>query len=114
VADALGMTRVFVHPLAGVLSAYGMGLADQIAMREASVEQPLDAAGLAAAARARHAGATAADELASQGVAREALRAAAPLHLRYEGTDTALVVPFGALEAARATSRRRTGSASPS
>jgi 5-oxoprolinase (ATP-hydrolysing) len=43
VADALGMSRVFVHPLAGVLSAYGMGLADQIAMREASVEQPLDA-----------------------------------------------------------------------
>jgi 5-oxoprolinase (ATP-hydrolysing) len=52
VADALGMTRVFVHPLAGVLSAYGMGLADQIAMREASVEQPLDDAGLAAAASA--------------------------------------------------------------
>ena len=49
VADALGMTRIFVHPLAGVLSAYGMGLADQIAMREASVERPLDAAGLAAA-----------------------------------------------------------------
>jgi 5-oxoprolinase (ATP-hydrolysing) len=43
------MSRVFVHPLAGVLSAYGMGLADQIAMREASVEQPLDDAGLAAA-----------------------------------------------------------------
>ncbi|HSI56541.1 MAG TPA: hydantoinase/oxoprolinase family protein, partial [Ideonella sp.] len=41
VADALGMTRVFAHPLAGVLSAYGMGLADQIAMREASVEQGL-------------------------------------------------------------------------
>jgi 5-oxoprolinase (ATP-hydrolysing) len=40
---------VFVHPLAGVLSAYGMGLADQIAMREASLEQPLDDAGLAAA-----------------------------------------------------------------
>jgi 5-oxoprolinase (ATP-hydrolysing) len=35
VADALGMARVLVHPLAGVLSAYGMGLADQIAMREA-------------------------------------------------------------------------------
>ena len=34
VADALGMQRVLVHPLAGVLSAYGMGLADQIAMRE--------------------------------------------------------------------------------
>jgi 5-oxoprolinase (ATP-hydrolysing) len=47
-----GHERVFVHPLAGVLSAYGMGLADQIAMREASVELPLDDAGLAAARRA--------------------------------------------------------------
>src|SRR5258708_5920605 len=46
VADALGMSRVFIHPLAGVLSAYGMGLADQIAMREAAVEQELDEEGL--------------------------------------------------------------------
>jgi 5-oxoprolinase (ATP-hydrolysing) len=41
VADALGMTRVFVHPLAGVLSAYGMGLADQTVIREQAVELPL-------------------------------------------------------------------------
>ena len=49
VADALGMQQVLIHPLAGVLSAFGMGLADQIAMREASVERPLDDAGLQAA-----------------------------------------------------------------
>ncbi len=42
VADALGMTRVLVHPLAGVLSAYGMGLADQAVLREAALERPLD------------------------------------------------------------------------
>ncbi|HEY1228538.1 MAG TPA: hydantoinase/oxoprolinase family protein, partial [Ramlibacter sp.] len=41
VADALGMNRVFVHPLAGVLSAYGMGLADQNVIREQAVELPL-------------------------------------------------------------------------
>ena len=41
VADALGMTRVFVHPLAGVLSAYGMGLADQNVIREQAVEVAL-------------------------------------------------------------------------
>ncbi len=46
VADALGMTRVFIHPLAGVLSAFGMGLADQVAMREAAVEHDLDDRGL--------------------------------------------------------------------
>ena len=44
VADELGMTSVFIHPLAGVLSAYGIGLADVTAMREAAVETPLDEA----------------------------------------------------------------------
>ena len=79
VADALGMTRVFVHPLAGVLSAYGMGLADQIAMREGSVELPLDAAGLAAAqARLRELGGAARDELVAQGVARDRAARAHP------------------------------------
>ena len=46
VADALGMTRVFVHPLAGVLSAYGMGLADQSLIREQAVEVRLSAGAL--------------------------------------------------------------------
>src|SRR6185436_6215295 len=42
VADALAMKRVFIHPLAGVLSAYGMGLADQVAIRQQAVEAALD------------------------------------------------------------------------
>src|ERR1700761_8873902 len=42
VADALGMETVFIHPYAGVLSAYGMGLADQTAMKEQAVELPLE------------------------------------------------------------------------
>jgi len=96
VADALGMTRVFVHPLAGVLSAYGMGLADQIAMREASIEQPLSADGLTAAHAVLAQLATAAtDEVAAQGVPREAIELRQQLHLRYAGTDTALLVPLG-------------------
>jgi 5-oxoprolinase (ATP-hydrolysing) len=48
VADALGMRRVFIHPLAGVLSAYGIGLADAIVMKQQTVESPLDAQSLAA------------------------------------------------------------------
>jgi len=96
VADALGMATVFVHPLAGVLSAYGMGLADQIAMREASVEQPLDAAGLAAAtARLQTLAQAARDEVAAQGVAPERIELRQQLLLRYQGTDTALTVPLG-------------------
>jgi 5-oxoprolinase (ATP-hydrolysing) len=102
VADALGMSRVFVHPLAGVLSAYGMGLADQIAMREASVELPLDEAGLAsAAARLEDIGTAARDEVASQGVERDAVELRRHVHVRYQGTDTALVVAFGAIDAIR-------------
>jgi len=94
VADALGMSRVFVHPLAGVLSAYGMGLADQIAMREASIELPLDDAGLAAAqARLAQLGDAARTEVASQGVAPAAITLRGNVHVRYQGTDTALVVP---------------------
>ena len=103
VADALGMTRVFVHPLAGVLSAYGMGLADQIVMRETSVERAFDGAGLQAAEQQlSELGAAAADELVAQGVARSAVELRHTLHLRYQGTDTALAVPLDGLEAARA------------
>ena len=98
VADALGMSRVFVHPLAGVLSAYGMGLADQIAMREASVELPLDTAGLASAeARLLQLGQAAHEEVASQGVTSEAIELRRHVHVRYQGTDTALVVPCTSL-----------------
>ncbi len=102
VADALGMTRIFVHPLAGVLSAYGMGLADQIAMREASVERALDAAGLdAAAALLRELGDAGAAELVAQGVPAAAVQRRETLYLRYQGTDTALGVPMAGVEAAR-------------
>ena len=95
VADALGMTRILAHPLAGVLSAYGMGLADQTALREASLEQPLDAAGLAAArARVAQLAAHARAELLAQSVDATRLRTRAQLQLRYHGTDTALPCPL--------------------
>jgi len=103
VADALGMTRVFIHPLAGVLSAYGMGLADQIAMREGAVELPLDATGLAAArTRLDELGAAARDELLAQSVPAAAIELHRRVHVRYQGTDTALVVDWGTLDAVRA------------
>lgn len=92
VAQALGMRQILAHPLAGVLSAYGMGLADHTARREASVECPLDAAGLAQAQRqaaALHAQASA--ELHAQGLPTATLRSQHQLRLRYHGTDTALL-----------------------
>ncbi|MGE0874995.1 MAG: hydantoinase B/oxoprolinase family protein [Burkholderiales bacterium] len=96
VADALAMTRVFIHPLAGVLSAYGMGLADQAAMREQALEVRLgdDAhADIVRTLDALEAGAR--EELASQGVESGRIRALRRAHLKYEGTDSALVVGAG-------------------
>ncbi|HRL98225.1 MAG TPA: hydantoinase B/oxoprolinase family protein [Acidovorax sp.] len=100
VADALGMERVFVHPLAGVLSAYGMGLADQNVIREQAVERPLAAGTLPEVAATLDALAQAAQaELAQQQAAGGAVTAHRRVHVRYEGSDSALVVPFGSLDA---------------
>ncbi|MCK9687626.1 hydantoinase B/oxoprolinase family protein [Scleromatobacter humisilvae] len=96
VADALGMSTVFVHPLAGVLSAYGMGLADQGVMREAAVEQPLaDAALPAIRARLEALADEASSEIRRQGAGSGELRVMRRAHVRYAGTDSALVVDFG-------------------
>ena len=93
VADALGMSHVFIHPLAGVLSAYGMGLADQIAMRETAVERELNESGVhEARLRAVGLGAEGRAELEAQGLSAAALRSIARVNIRYQGTDTALSV----------------------
>jgi 5-oxoprolinase (ATP-hydrolysing) len=113
VADALGMSRVFIHPLAGVLSAYGMGLADQIVIRDAAVERALDEPGLREARMlCMDLQADAGAELAAQGVnvvmqgadmpgtdmpgvaapGAPVLRTVTRVHIRYQGTDTALGV----------------------
>src|SRR5690606_12534925 len=93
VADALGMQRVLIHPFAGVLSAYGMGLADVRALRERSVELPLAEGGLTEAERlAAELIEDAAAELAAQGIPR--YRTYVRVHLKYQGTDTALAVPL--------------------
>jgi 5-oxoprolinase (ATP-hydrolysing) len=93
VADALAMTRVFIHPFAGVLSAYGMGLADQAALKEKAVEAKLGEAGLEKALEDLSREARA--ELAAQGVDAAAIRVLRRVHLKYEGTDTALIVAHG-------------------
>ena len=99
VADALGMTKVFVHPLAGVLSAYGMGLADQNVIREQAVEVKLTAAALPEIAEKLNAIGTAAeDELQRQQVNTGSITTHHRVHVRYEGSDAALVVPFGTLD----------------
>ncbi|MGW0822804.1 hydantoinase B/oxoprolinase family protein [Streptomyces sp. NPDC002845] len=93
VADSLGIRTVLVPPMAGVLSALGIGLADTTAMREQSVEAPLEAASmprvrktaddLEGAARA---------ELLAEDVPEDRIQVTRRAQLRYDGTDTALVV----------------------
>ncbi len=100
VADALGMNRVFVHPLAGVLSAYGMGLADQNVIKEQAVERVLAADALGAIGEQLDALARAAgDELRAQQASAGDVQVHRRVHVRYEGSDAALIVPFGDLAA---------------
>ena len=98
VADALGMTRVFVHPLAGVLSAYGMGLADQNVIKERAVEVKLSKQALPDIAEKLNTLATTAQaELQRQQVSTGAVSVFKRVHVRYEGSDSALIVLFGSL-----------------
>ncbi|MHA7850880.1 hydantoinase B/oxoprolinase family protein [Roseovarius sp.] len=114
VADALGMRKVLIHPHAGVLSAYGMGLAEIRAMREAQMDAPLiqiDRAREVTATLARRAR----GEVEAQGVTDIDTEIRA--HLRYDGSHQALEVPFAdrsTMQAAfEAAHRRRFGFHSP-
>jgi 5-oxoprolinase (ATP-hydrolysing) len=117
VADALGMTQVMIHPFAGVLSAYGMGLADLRLIREETVERPLDAAD-ALAGRAKVLAAEAEAALRAQDVPVASVETVSSLRVKYAGTDTPLVVPFGDAASVRedfeALHQRRFGFTSPS
>ena len=107
VADALGVGTCLVHPMASLLSAYGMGLADIRAQRQQSVEEELDRDSLLrAAALLDQLGVETLDEVAGQLAATGAYAGpatAAPvetaytLHLKIKGTDTALEVAYGTL-----------------
>jgi 5-oxoprolinase (ATP-hydrolysing) len=93
VADELGMDIVMIHPLAGVLSAYGMGLADVSLVREQAVEAPFTPDVVATLHEtADTLAAEAAAGLIAQDVAPDAIQTSSVVHLRYAGTDTALPV----------------------
>ncbi len=118
VADELGMETVFIHPFAGVLSAYGMGLADQTVIREAAVEAPLSADTMdTLAAKLDDLAAEGRAELLRQGAEAGRIAAARRLHLRYAGTDSFLPVAFGPhealVEAFTTAHRQRFGFATP-
>ncbi|KAI6244371.1 5-oxoprolinase [Aphelenchoides fujianensis] len=101
VADALGMTKVMIHPFAGVLSAYGMGLADLRLIREETIERPLEAADDLARRAAMLAGEAEA-ALRAQDAPMASVETVASLRVKYAGTDTPLVVPLGEAAEVRA------------
>jgi 5-oxoprolinase (ATP-hydrolysing) len=105
VADALGMTKVLIHPFSSLLSAYGMGLADIRATRQQAIEEEFGEAALAALnAQGDRLGAEARDEVAGQGVPNADITVHVRAHIRYAGTDTALVVTAYSESAALASS----------
>jgi 5-oxoprolinase (ATP-hydrolysing) len=118
IADTLGMETVLIHPLSGLLSAYGIGLAPIRASREQSVELELSDETLSGLAALRERlKAEARGEVAGQGVNQEAIALTEWAHLRYDGTDTALSVLVGDAGGMRETfetmHRQRFGFVSP-
>ena len=100
VADALGMESVFVHPFAGVLSAFGMGLADIRAMRELQLALPVEEVA-AAEARLEALDRDARTEVANQGVAEGAIRVARVAHIRTSGSHQTLPIAFDSVDKLR-------------
>ncbi|GAB4145605.1 MAG: hydantoinase B/oxoprolinase family protein [Sphingomonadales bacterium] len=117
VAASLGMRRVLIHPLSGLLSALGIGLAAQSHSIEQALELPLVSESDTALATARDRLAqTATAKLQQQG-AKDPIAVDCRAHIKYAGADSTLDVPFAATEAMRATfearHRRRFGFAEP-
>jgi len=103
VARAAGVRRILVHPLASVLSAFGIGVADRLAVRRASLRQELSAAGLTAAReRLAQLEQAARAELAAAAGERAAVQVARLLELRAGDSDITLSVPLAGLEEVRA------------
>jgi 5-oxoprolinase (ATP-hydrolysing) len=99
VADALGMTKVLMHPFSSLLSAYGMGLANIRATREQALEQDFgEAARQSLDAIGGKLGDDARRELIGQGVAETEVTVKVRAHIRYAGTDTSLVIEAGPLD----------------
>ncbi|MEM7063713.1 MAG: hydantoinase B/oxoprolinase family protein [Cyanobacteria bacterium P01_B01_bin.77] len=98
IAEALGMRQIFLHPFAGVLSAYGIGLADLRILKEQAIEAILSEATLPLLTEALSSlGSTGTQAMRDQGIASEKISILRKVHLRYSGTDSALMVSFDSL-----------------
>lgn len=118
VADSLGMKKIMLHPYAGVLSAFGMGLADLRVLKEKAMEVTLEDSALPDIAITLETLATEGlAEMRAQGVAEARIDVERKLHIKYQGSDTAMVVDDGPLgeitKAFEAAHRQRFGFTTP-
>ncbi len=115
VAEALGISRVHVHRFSGVLSAYGMGLADVVVERQHPSSMYLRAEGAVvdAVLRARELCDITTAELKEQGFANDAIHPEIYLGLRYEGTDTSIMLRVPSKLAAVIAARRADEDSAP-
>jgi 5-oxoprolinase (ATP-hydrolysing) len=102
IAEALGMSQIFIHPYAGVLSAYGIGLADLRILKEKAIELPLTATTHADLSQIFEVlNIESRSEIIQQGVSVDRIQVLCKAHLRYEGTDSILIIEFGSVEEMR-------------
>ena len=100
VADALGIKRIFIHPFAGVLSAFGMGLADIRSLHETQFENPVSFHD-DARKRLQEIEIAARNDVQEQGINPENLESISRAHLKYSGSHQTLEVEFGTVEEMR-------------
>jgi 5-oxoprolinase (ATP-hydrolysing) len=99
VADSLSIKKIFIHPFAGVLSAFGMGLADTTAQRILAVEATLDESLVSSLVESLDRLQQEAEaELLDQDIAPSRIESLRRVHLKYVGSDTAIIVPFASAE----------------
>ncbi len=118
VADSLGMSKILLHPFAGVLSAFGMGLADLRVMKEQAMEIPYDDKAIEKISKLldelEEAGKA---EMRAQGMPDSRISTIRRLHLKYQGSDTAMIVENGPRDAVvtafEAAHRQRFGFVTP-
>lgn len=103
VADVLGMKTINIHPFSGILSAYGMGLANIKAARQCSIEEVLTP-------RITHSLDVKIDqldeevrfELFDQGIHKSRMTMSITAHIKYKGTDSTIETPYGSVRTMRA------------
>ncbi|MEP3671478.1 MAG: hydantoinase B/oxoprolinase family protein [Hyphomicrobiales bacterium] len=98
VADSLGMETVLIHPFSGILSAYGMGLANVRVSRQQSVVKPLESALHEITSLRKQLESESKHELQEQGVSDSEITIISTCHLRFDGSDTTLPIPLSPYE----------------